>query len=165
MKKLLALAVVILGFTAVSFGQVSDIATASATIVGPIAITKTADLNFGNLAVNTNAGTAVITADAAQTVSTTGGVTKVAGVPPTNAQFTVTGVAGYGFTISVPASVVLNSGANNMTLTLASTPSSPSILTGGTATIYVGGSLAVGASQPSGTYKNTTDLKVTVNYN
>jgi len=54
MKKLSVTAIIILGFLSTTFGQVSGTATASATIITPIAISKTVDMNFGNVAVNYN---------------------------------------------------------------------------------------------------------------
>jgi len=71
MKKLLALAVVILGFTAVSFGQlkiVSEAAKASATILTPVSIVKNTDLNFGNI-VNATGGTVVLGTDDSRVAS------------------------------------------------------------------------------------------------
>ena len=62
-----------------AFAQVTASATASATILEPIAISKTVDMNFGNLAVNADPGTIVLTPESARTA--TGGVTFL----PTNA--------------------------------------------------------------------------------
>lgn len=169
MKKLLAIAIVILGVSSNLFAltPVDATAKASATIIGPITIAKTSDLNFGNLAVNgATAGTAILTATATPTVTTTGGVVVVAGGTTTSAQFTVTGVATYGYTISRPATVTLSDGASHdMVLTLTSLPATSSIPASGSETLIVGGTLAVGATQAAGVYSNTTDLKVTVNYN
>ena len=61
MKKLIVFAIAILGFTAVSFGQVNTSAATSATVITPISILKTTDLSFGTLAVSpTVAGTLVL---------------------------------------------------------------------------------------------------------
>jgi len=170
MKKLLALFVVVLGFSGASFAltPVDATATASATILGPITISKTQDLNFGNLAVNGGvAGDVTLPAVAAPTLATTGGVVSVAGVAATSARFTVSGVAAYAYTITKPASIVLTDAASNtMTLTLTGAASSTSTLpVGGSEILYVGGTLTVAATQAAGTYTNASDLKVTVNYN
>jgi hypothetical protein len=56
-KTKLALAVLALtAFSTSSFAQASATATATATIVTPISITKTVDMNFGNVAVQTGTG-------------------------------------------------------------------------------------------------------------
>ena len=46
-----------------------------------------------------------------------------------------------------------------------SNPSGTGALTAGSQTLQVGGTLIVGAAQAAGTYTNTTDMTVTVNYN
>jgi len=170
MKKLLFFAVVILGFTAVSFGQtgVNATATASATIVGPIAIANQADLNFGNLAVNGGvAGTASLTDDITTVLSTTGGVVAVAGGDALScAQFLVSGTVGYAYSITQPVDVTLTGPSSSMLLTLTTLPASKTIsATAAQNVLYVGGSLAVAGDQGAGLYKNESDLKVTVNYN
>ena len=74
MKKILAFSLVLCAFTASAFAQgVTATASASATIVGPIGISNTADMNFGNVAVSTVAGTVVLTPAGGRSV--TGGCT------------------------------------------------------------------------------------------
>jgi hypothetical protein len=170
MKKLFLFAIVVLGFSAVSFGQlgVTDIASSSATIITPITIAKNVDLNFGNIAVNNQAGTVLLPAvTGTPTRVASGGVTLPAiNGTVTAAKFTVTGLAGSTFTISLPASIELTSGTSDkMTYSTSISPTSPSILTGGTSIVYVGGTLVVGASQPAGTYTNASGLVVRVDYN
>ena len=55
-KKLLALVILISGFTINSYSQATATATATATVVTPITISKTADMNFGNIAVQAATG-------------------------------------------------------------------------------------------------------------
>ncbi|MEI8007780.1 MAG: hypothetical protein WCI48_16350, partial [Bacteroidota bacterium] len=55
--RITALAILLIGMSISTFAQVSATATASATIVTPIAIAKTVDMNFGNVAVSATAGT------------------------------------------------------------------------------------------------------------
>src|SRR3954469_12696318 len=82
--------------------QETATATATATIVTPISITKTVDMNFGNVAVqSTTGGTVVLTPAGVRTK--TGGVT----LPTTNgtvtaASFTVTGTGNYTYAITLP---------------------------------------------------------------
>ena len=166
-KTLAAISVMVFMASTSMFAQVSSTSTASATIVGPIAIANTAALNFGNVAVNSSAGTVVITPAAVR--STTGGCTLPAVTgSPTAASFTVTGAANYTYAITLPAvATTISSGANNMTVdTWTSTPSSTGTLSsGGTQTLTVGGTLHVAGSQVSGTYTSATPFSVTVNYN
>jgi hypothetical protein len=162
---LLVLAVVMIAFSTDAFGQ-NATATATATIVSPIAITKDVDMNFGNVAVNTSAGTVILAPDG--TRSSTGGVT----LPATTgtvaaASFTVTGTSGYTFSITLPSvATTVTSGSDNMTVdTFTSSLGATSTLTGGTATLEVGATLNVTGSQAPGTYVSGTPFTVTVNYN
>lgn len=139
-------------------------ASATATIISPIAITKTADLAFGNIVAGTTTGTVVVSSTG--TRSNTGGVTLPTATPGTvtAAAFTVTGLANATYTI-VPA-VVANptSGSNSMTLTLNANPSGTGTIgSAGTQVVNVGGTLNVGANQAAGAY--TGSFTVTVAYN
>ncbi|MFZ0283161.1 MAG: DUF4402 domain-containing protein, partial [Bacteroidales bacterium] len=73
MKKLILFAVILVAFTAAAFAQASATSTAAATIVGPIGITHTTPMNFGNVAVSAVPGTVILAP--AGTRSPTGGVT------------------------------------------------------------------------------------------
>ncbi len=165
--KIFSLAIAIIGFSATSFAQVSATATATSTIVTPISILKTADMNFGNVAVNANAGTVVLSH--AGTRSASGGVT----LPATSgtiaaAEFTVTGQAGYTYSVTLPSTATtVTSGSNNMTVTAftSNLAGGNGTLTNGTETLKVGATLNVGASQAAGTYISATPFTVTVNYN
>ena len=161
--KIFSLAIAIIGFSATSFAQVSATATATSTIVTPIAISKTVDMNFGNVAVSSSAGTVVLAAEG--TRSATGGVT----LPATSgtvaaAQFTVTGESGYTYSVTLPVSNTVKFGSNTMTVnTFVSNTTGK--LTGGTEILKVGATLNVGASQAAGTYISEAPFTVTVNYN
>lgn len=166
MKKFFALAIVMLAFSAATFAQVSATATASATIITPIAIVNAADMNFGNVAVNASLGTVVLTP--AGTRSVTGGCTlpAVTGTV-TAAAFTVTGLAAATYAITLPAALTtISNGGNTMTVdTWTSTPVATGTLTGGTDNLRVGATLHVGASQAAGSYTSAAPFTVTVNYN
>ena len=167
LSKLIFVSIVMLLFASSAFAQVTASATATATIVTPIAITKDVDMNFGNVAVNASVGTVVLTPAGAR--SATGGVSFLAATPGTitAASFTVTGLAGATYSITLPAgALTITSGANTMTVdTWTSSPTPTGTLTGGTETLTVGATLNVGASQPAGTYVSGTPFDVTVNYN
>lgn len=167
LSKFLPLVIVMFLISGSAFSQVTASATAEATILEPIAISKTVDMNFGNLAVNASPGTIILTPESAR--SATGGVTFL----PSNvgtitaASFTVTGLADATYSITLPvAATVISNGGNDMTVdTWTSTPTPTGTLTGGTQTLNVGATLSVPASSPSGVYTSATPFNVTVNYN
>ena len=165
MKKLFVVLFAILAFSTEIFAQVSQTALASATIITPIAIAWGSDMNFGNVASSVNPGSVTLTPAGAR--STLGGVTLPATTGTvTAASFTVTGEAGFTYVITLPASVIISSGGNNMTVdNFTSTPSGTGTLTAGTSTLTVGARLNVLANQPAGAYISGTPFTVTVNYN
>ena len=168
MKKLIALfaaIVLVSGFATVN-AQVTATATGSATVITPIAISKTTDMNFGNLAVSTAPGTIVLAP--AGTRAKSGGVTLPAVTGTFGAAvFHVTGLTGSTYSITLPSTYTISDGAShNMTVdTFTSTPSATGTLTGGAQDIQVGATLNVAGSQTAGTYTNGGGFNVTVNYN
>lgn len=156
----IALAVAAIGFIAAPMSANAADATgaATATIVTPIAIVQAADLGFGTIAPTASAGTV--------TIDNTGARTSDANVEllSTNTgsagQFTVSGEGTSSFSTSV-ANVSLTGPGTAMPVVF--TNDAPTALTGGAATINVGGTLTVGANQTAGAY--TGDVVVTVAYN
>ena len=159
-----------------NYAQVTLNSTASATIVTTIAMTKNYDLDFGNLAVTTVAGTCVLAPVAGNnpTRNVTGGVTLPAfhGTPRA-AEFITTGVPTTVFTINIPAAILtITSGANTMTVDTYTTDQT--VVTAGTSwtgtlgssgtTFHVGGTVHVAANQAAGLYTNAVGFPVTVNY-
>lgn len=141
-------------------------ANASANIVTAISISKTADLDFGDIVTGGTTGTVVLTAGASPSRTSTGGTTLANSVTVGDAVFTVSGQAASTYAITLPSSpVTLTSGGNTMTVdTFTSSPTPTGTLSGGgTETLYVGATLNVGANQASGTY--TGNFSVTVTYN
>lgn len=136
--------------------------TASADIVPAIAIQSSAALDFGNVAPGATAGTVVMTPAGAR--SATGGVTLSNVDPGQAAQFTVTGDSGATYAITLPSSATITSGANSMTIdNFTSDPSGTGLLTGGSQTLKVGGTLNVAANQAQGSYSGTFDVSVAYN--
>lgn len=127
--------------------------TASATVLAPIAISQATALDFGTFASGATAGTVT----SAGTAS--GGVTLIEKGAP--AGFKVTGSASRNFTITVPASVTLTSGASSMTASL-SAPTSSTLDALGKKDIAVTGTLSVAANQAAGNYNGT--YTITANY-
>ncbi|HEY0054361.1 MAG TPA: DUF4402 domain-containing protein [Pedobacter sp.] len=172
-KGLSVLALSIIGLSTESFAQtgVNTTATASATIVTPISILKTTDLNFGNVAVNATAGTVLLDAiGGTPTTTPTGGVTlpTAAGNARTAAAFTVSGQPSYTYAITLPGSPTTLTGASGGQMTVNLWTSLPSatgtIGGGGTQTLYVGATLNVTGGQTSGLYTGAP-FTVSVNYN
>lgn len=167
LTKISAISILMIGSSLSLFAQASATATASATIITPIAITKTVDMNFGTAAVQAGTGgTIVLTPAGGRTV--TGGVTlpNVTGTV-TAASFNVTGEGTSTYSITLPvAPLTITSGINTMTVsTFSSTPTPTGTLTAGAQTLLVGGTLNVAAAQAPGTYLSGTPFTVTVNYN
>jgi hypothetical protein len=174
MKKITLLTILaIAAFSSSAYAQavVSPAATATATIITPIAITKVVDMNFGDISTNGTVGTVVLINGSASTRTATGGASFSAAAPGTitSAQFTVTGKSGYAYSISIPTSITLthnDNPANVMQVTgIDNNIGIAGVLTGGAQDIFVGGTLNLVAAQLEGVYTNTADLKVTVNYN
>jgi len=165
-KKTIGFGVLLFAFTSAAFSQVTATSNASATIVGPIGISRTQHMNFGNVAVDATGGTVILAP--AGTRSATGGVTLPATTGTvTAATFDVTGADGYTYAITLPSTdLTISSGLNNMIVnTFTSTPDATGTLTGGSEVLSVGATLTVAGGQAPGTYTSATPFDVTVNYN
>ncbi|ASO07427.1 DUF4402 domain-containing protein [Arenibacter algicola] len=170
MKKITYLIAILMLFSITnSKAQESADASATATVVAPIAISKTTDMNFGNVAVSSlNSGTVVLAP--AGTRTTTGDATTPATSGTVSAaSFSITGESGYTYAITLPSSAITleaNAGANSMTIgSFTSDPDATGTLTGGAETVNVGATLNLSAGQAAGVYNSTSALTVTVNYN
>lgn len=172
--KISAIAILMIGFYSNSFAQASANASATATIITPIAITKNTDMNFGNIAATSIAGTVSLVVG--NTRTTTGGVTLPTGGNAgtvTVASYSVTGEGAYTYAITIPAGNVTLFHTNGTDFMLAngffSFPATTGALTAGAQTLKVGATLNVGASQLSGVYATSNGagvpFAVTVNYN
>lgn len=142
----------------------SDNASASATIIQPISIEKVEgkDLLFGNIIASSTGGTVQISTDGTPTLT---GVSapSIQGERQA-AEFNVTGMAGTTYAITLPESIVISSGANQMTVdNFVSNPDGTGILNQGSQILKVGATLNVNASQATGTYNGS--FNVTVVYN
>jgi hypothetical protein len=154
--------------TTVMAQHYQDDVVGSVIINIPIAITKTSDMNFGNIQVGSTAGTVVLAPGGGRT--TTGVVTLPASTGTVQAaSFTVTGNANTTYSITLPTTpLTITDPVSTKTMTVSNFTSNPTptgILTGGSQTINVGAKLIVGASQTGGAYTNATGFAVTVNYN
>ena len=183
MKKLLVFAIAILGFSAVSFGQNVATATVGATIITPIAISKTADMNFGTI-LATAAGSVTLVPGGTNTYTGVSHYNNTGAVAESRAIFQVTGNYSntYGISITAPVTVS-HTGGGTMPITAwtvgafgGSTTGAVSFTLGagtGTAqlsatggqTFEIGATLGVAASQTAGLYTAASNISVTVNYN
>ncbi len=167
LTKISASAIIVIGFSLNSFGQATGHASASATIMIPISIVHVADLAFGNVAVQAGtAGTVIMSTAGARSTGGAGGVTLPSVTGTFNAAaFTVNGDGASTYAITLPATVTINSGGNNMTVNaFTSNPSGTGALTLGTQSLLIGATLNVSAGQAPGTYTNAS-WDVIVNYN
>jgi hypothetical protein len=145
----------------------ADAATGGATvqIVNAIAISNTVGLNFGQVIGGSGASVVTVTPGGIRTL--TSGTATLAGGTVTAASFAVTGGIGSAYTITLPPTIGLTSGANTLTISgVTSSPaSSGGLLDGsGQQTLLVGGALGIPAGPAaSGIYTGTFD--VTVAYN
>ena len=151
----------------------------SATIIAPITITlDNAGLSFGTIL--RSSGDVTVAATSTSERSAASGptylvpTTALNGTAVNSAKFTVKGEAAYTFSIDLPADgdITLTDTAttpNTMAVKtftsngVAGTGDTTSALIAGEKTIYVGATLVVGTSQPSGLYTGT--FPITVAYN
>jgi hypothetical protein len=141
-------------------------ANSSATVMQPLTITPVGALAFGKFGVGAG-GSVTISPSGARTSS---GVVEMGGTT-TAVRFDVTGETGSTYTIAL-VPTALTSGANSMTMSTISDLTGANITSGnvtsgalaaGSQSIFVGGTLTVGAGQVAGLYTGT--LTATVQYN
>jgi len=149
----------------------SAVATASATVLAPIAIAKSADLSFGSFAPGTGGSVTVSTSG----VRVAGNTIQLAtNSSPTAAKFEVSGDPAASYDITIAASTTLNDGAAhsmrlvtcsdlNMANTTSGNVASGTLSATGTQSLFVGGTLSVDAAQLAGQYSG--NIAVTVEYN
>ena len=166
MKKLSTIfagALFVVGFSS-AYAQSTASADASARIVSPLQITKTADLKFGNVAAGPAAGTVDMAITDVRTA--TGGVTLIsAGNVSNAAAFDIIGAPDATFTISLPTTILIASGANDMQVDnfVSSLGATSALDALGASALKVGATLNVAANQAVGLYTGSFD--VTVAYN
>jgi len=170
MKKLSILISLVALFSIASVtvnAQVTKTATASATIITPIAMVNAGNMNFGNVAVSATAGTVILAPTGIRT-ATLGVTLPVVPGTVTAAHFAVTGTPNYTYAITLPSTATtVTSGANTMTVSsfISNLGATGTLSAAGTQTIDIGATLNVGSNQAAGTYISATPFDVTVNYN
>jgi len=119
-------------------------------------VTNTATLDFGTLVPSAAAGTVVIAPTGGRT--TTGGVKGVSGTYGPGAFKVAITSGSANFFFFLPTNATLSSGGNSMTVnTFTTNTGNPGTVPGppGSAVLFVGATLAVGANQAAGTYTGT----------
>lgn len=127
-------------------------------------IEKILDLNFGNIVIASTSGTMTINPQN-NFPSYTGGVSPLPS-ERTRAEFLVKGKANMYFSVSINTSSITlqNTGNSGQTLTLSlSNYTTGRFNSTGNGYLYIGGTLNIGANQPSGSYQGT--FTVTLNNN
>jgi hypothetical protein len=129
-----------------------------------IGLTANSSLGFGRIVATATAGTVTVSPLGGR--SSSGGVVLGSGFGKGAAAFTVSGQANAGYSIMLPSSCTLSGGGSSMTVdTFLSNPlngQNVDVGPGGTASLTVGATLHVGASQRAATYSGT--YAVTVAY-
>ena len=171
---------VFLAISACSAQAQSVAASATAVVVTPLAIQKTADFNFGKIVPGLTAGTVILSTAGTRTIGS-GGTVLGNATSASAAQLSVAGDPGATLSISITGGVLSNGAGvtmpmSNFVLKVGNGTDQTSSFTGtlsgtGTATLAIGGTLSVGtaASTPNGTYATSNsdgqDVTITVNYN
>ena len=147
----------------------SATANANATVVTPIAIVAATDLVFGSFAPGAG-GTVTVSNSGVRSAS---GALLMTGAASSAARFNITGQASTTYAITHGGTALLTSGANTMALAKTSDLTGANVTSGnvaagtldggGTQSLFVGGTLTVGAAQAPGLYTGT--VIATVDYN
>jgi hypothetical protein len=146
----------------------SAVTNSSTTIIQPITLTKVTDLTFGTVVKPTDT-TTTVTINATTGARSFAGGNAVGGGTASSgrATYTVGGEGGQTFSISVPGTFTLTSGANSVTVipvvSAATGSVSGTLGSAGTASFGVGGSFPVDTTSASGAY--TGSFSATVAYN
>ena len=163
-RQLLIFSLIILSFSTDGMAQATASFTASVTIIQPIGIINTANMNFANLDAKSG-GTVVLGPD--NTRSSQGGIELTDGNTVSAATFEVTGQAGYTYSITLPNSDhVLTNGIDDIIIKdFTSSLKDEGSLASGSQTLRIGASLDINPNQPPGNYTSPGGFNVCVNYN
>lgn len=127
-------------------------------------------LAFGSFSAGASAGTVTISAAGGRSAG--GGVFLISSGNGAAASFTVTGIPGATYSITLPVNGVVSMAlAGNPATTMAvnnfvsnpvATSGSTGLLTGGTQILTVGATLSVGSNQASGSYSGSFNVTVNI---
>jgi len=131
-------------------------ATAQAQVIAAVQLAENDPLTFGVILSSANGGSVTISTTANMAVCTSG-ISCVAETTQ-RGRFTVSNAeSGYTVDITVPSTVTLNSGNDQMTAELESSMASFTSA-GADQVFYVGDVLTVGSNQPAGYYNGTYEV-------
>ena len=147
------------GIYSASTFAASITSTADANVIAPMTITETTVLNFGDIAEDGTGGTVTLDATTGNR-SVTLGATAVTGGADARGVYTLGGVSGKAYSISIP-DINLQNGLINLPATFTHTASGT--LPAATEVIGVGGTVSLSAGQAPGLYQG--DYTITVDYN
>lgn len=137
-------------------------ATGRAIVLNALSVTNVQDLDFGDLAAGTTAGTATVNANT--NVRTVSGGTVPVGGSPTAALFFAAGIVNRIFIVQIPVGSITLSNGTGGTMTVSNWttngPVSRNLGSTGVAVIRVGARLNVAANQPEGDYSGTFNVTV-----
>lgn len=135
--------------------------TAEATVIAPMTVTENTPLNFGDVSVEAlTAGTVIMSTAGIRTTGGAGGATAVPGGAEAVGDYTLGGVSGKTYSISIPGINLLSAG-NPLPATF--THNASGTLPAATEAIAVGGTIFLVAGQTPGVYQG--DYTITVDYN
>ncbi len=163
MRKLLIVVIVIAGFSVAGYAQSNSAEmTASVTVIQPITISRSADLNFGRITIG-GAGTVVVSSGGTRTQ--TGSITLLTGGSEAPGLFNITGRATSTYAVTIPGSVTLKkSGAPTEIITADTFTNNAVAITGSSDQLKVGATIHLVGNETVGAY--ASDLfAVTVAYN
>ena len=164
MKKIVLLGALLLGLSAEAYAQQSATSTVRVEVESrAITLANVAGLDFGKVLPYGSAGS--VTVSASGSYSASNAFISDATTIQASA-WSVTGIPGAPFAITLPTSVTINNGVENMTVTnfgRSGGLAQQYLDAAGNASFNVGARLNVGANQPAGIYSGT--FNVTVNYN
>ena len=143
---------------------VSATAPVTVILVAPVNITKTQDMNFGQIVRPSNADSNTVNLDTTNTVTLSGaGNGSVIATPTTSAKFNIVAAPATTYTLTTSLAFTLPGLLGvGVSTPAASTGTVGTIPAGGTQEIRFGANFDINSGTPTQTYSGT--LSVTVNY-
>ncbi|MDT0676955.1 DUF4402 domain-containing protein [Autumnicola musiva] len=137
--------------------------TASVTIVEPIAISTTSNMNFASIDAKSGGEVTITPGDARLT---SGGVELKDATGASAASFEVKGQKGFTYSISLPENEqILTNGSESIIIKNFVSDFTSGSLADGSHVIKVGATLDIAPNQIPGIYRSSGAMPVTVNYN
>lgn len=164
-KNIRILLVILLGLPQISQAQANASASfsASVTIIEPIEIQTTSEMNFASIDAGTG-GSVILNPD--NTRNTTGDVRLDNAANVSAAIFEVKGQKGYSYHINIPeGSFNMVNGLEKIVIKDFNTSSRNSSLNSGAQIISLGATLEIEPGQKPGLYITPTPIEITVSYN